>query len=551
MGEGHAAMSHSARRHTDLKTRARRPGMAAARGAARVLCMVAGTTIMAPPGVHGESARDVAERVRDWRSGHESQVLDELMGLLEIPNVAADRPSIQRNADALVTLLERRGARAEILENEPGPPAVLGEIRTPGAKKTVVFYAHYDGQPADPADWTTPPWEPTLRDGLLSDGARVLDDSARDGPMADDWRLYARSASDDKGPIVALLAALDALRDQGIPLSVSLKVFLEGEEEAGSPHLQSLLARYRDRLDGDVWLFGDGPVHQSGRVQVVYGVRGVMGLEITCYGPRRPLHSGHYGNWAPNPIAALAELLAGLRDSEGRIRIEGFYDDVEPPSDLARKALEEAPAPDGPLVEELALGRTEGGRGLSESLLLPALNLRGVRAAQVGEGARNVIPTEARASMDFRLVPGQTPERVRALVEDHLEKEGYHVVHADPDLETRRAHPRLVRLEWEEGYAAMGTPMDLPVARAVPEILDEALGESVVRVPLLGGSLPLAWFEEALETPLIVVPVVNHDNNQHAADENLRMGHLWRGIEAYAALLARLGHVLEDDGEVR
>ena len=186
-----------------------------------------------------------------------------------------------------------------------------------------------------------------------------------------------------------------------------------------------------------------------------------------------------------------------------------------------------------------------------ESLLLPALTLRGVRAAQVGAGARNVIPTEARASIDFRLVPGQTPERVRALVEAHLEKEGFHIIGTEPEPETRRAHPRVVRLEWEEGYAAMGTPMDLPVSRAVATILDDALDEPVVRVPLLGGSLPLAWFEEALETPLIIGPIVNHDNNQHAADENLRLGHLWRGIEAYAALLARLGHSLEGPSVVR
>jgi acetylornithine deacetylase/succinyl-diaminopimelate desuccinylase-like protein len=239
-------------------------------------------------------------------------------------------------------------------------------------------------------------------------------------------------------------------------------------------------------------------------------------------------------------------LVAGLRDSDGRILIEGFYDDVEPPSKLARQALRDVPAPDAQLVRELALGRTEGdGRSLMESLLLPALNLRGVRAAQVGEGARNVIPTEARVSIDFRLVPGQQPERVRALVEAHLEKEGYSITGAVPDPETRGAHARLVRLEWEEGYAAMGTPMDLPVARAVPAILDEALDDPVVRVPLLGGSLPLIRFQEALETPLIIVPIVNHDNNQHAADENLRIGHLWRGIEAYAALFAQLGRAVE------
>ncbi len=514
--------------------------------AAGAVFVLLGTDIAAAPATRAESARDVVERVRAWRGEHGRQVLDELMGLLEIPNASGDRESIRRNAEALVAMLERRGARAEILENEPGPPAVLGEIRTPGAERTVVFYGHYDGQPADPADWTTPPWTPTLRDGLLSAGAKVLDVSALDGEIDEDWRLYARSASDDKGPIVAVLSALDALRALDIPLSVNLKIFLEGEEEAGSAHLESMLARHRKRLDGDVWLFGDGPVHQSGRVQVVYGVRGVMGLEITCYGPVRPLHSGHYGNWAPNPIAVLAELVVGLRDSEGRILVEGFYDDVEPPSELARQALRDVPAPDAQLARELALGRTEGGgRSLMEGLLRPALNLRGVRAAQVGEGARNVIPTEARVSIDFRLVPGQQPERVRALVEAHLEKAGYSITGAVPDPDTRRAHPRLVRLEWEEGYAAMGTPMDLPVARAVPAILDEALDDPVVRVPLLGGSLPLVRFQEALETPLIIVPIVNHDNNQHAADENLRIGHLWRGIEAYAVLLAQLGRALE------
>jgi acetylornithine deacetylase/succinyl-diaminopimelate desuccinylase-like protein len=266
-----------------------------AKRALGVVGMVAVTLVAQEPPARAESAREVAERVGDWRRGHERQLLNELMELLEIPNVAADRQSIQRNAEALVILLERRGARAEILQNEPGPPAVLGEILTPGAQKTVVFYAHYDGQPADPADWTTPPWTPTLRDGLLSEGARVLDVTTVEGEMAEDWRLYGRSASDDKGPIIAMLAALDALRDQEIPLSVNLKVFLEGEEEAGSAHLESMLARHRDRLDGDVWLFGDGPVHQSGRVQVVYGVRGVMGLEITCFGPRRPLHLARLG----------------------------------------------------------------------------------------------------------------------------------------------------------------------------------------------------------------------------------------------------------------
>jgi acetylornithine deacetylase/succinyl-diaminopimelate desuccinylase-like protein len=168
-----------------------------------------------------------------------------------------------------------------------------------------------------------------------------------------------------------------------------------------------------------------------------------------------------------------------------------------------------------------------------------------VRSAQVGGDARNVIPPEAHASVGFRLVPGQTTRRVREQVEAHLERQGYTLIEAEPDAETRRAYPRLLRLEWSTGYAAMGTPLDLPVARAIPAVLDEALGEPVVRVPLLGGSLPLVRFREALQTPLVIVPMVNHDNNQHAENENLRIANLWRGIEMYAALFARLGHAAE------
>jgi acetylornithine deacetylase/succinyl-diaminopimelate desuccinylase-like protein len=502
---------------------------------------------LAPPAPAAPAgpARDVVLEVREWRRGHEARVLRELLELLEIPNVASDADGIRRNAEALRAMLERRGVSAELLTAEPGPPAVFGERRAPGATRTLVFYAHYDGQPADPADWTTPPWAPVLRDGPLP-GSRLLETSALDGEIDPGWRVFGRSASDDKSPIVAALAALDALDAASVPLSVNLKFFLEGEEEAGSPHLEAMLARHRERLGADVWLFADGPVHQSGRPQVVYGVRGSMGVEITSYGALRPLHSGHYGNWAPNPIAVLAEVLAGLRDSEGRIRIEGFYDDVEPPSELALEALAAYPDPDAQLVHELALGRTENeGRSLIESLLLPAVNLRGVRAAQVGEDARNAIPPEARASVGFRLVPGQTTARVREQVEAHLERQGYGLVHAEPDAETRRSHRRLLRLDWSDGYAAMGTPLDLPVARAIPAVLDEALDEPVVRVPLLGGSLPLVRFQEALGAPLVIVPMVNHDNNQHAADENLRIGNLWRGIEMYAALFARLGHAEE------
>ncbi len=489
------------------------------------------------------SASGPNEAVRAYRAAREPEILAELMELVAIPNLASEEGDIRRNAAHLVRMLARRGISGRLLEAPPGPPAVYGELQVAGASRTVVFYAHYDGQPVVPEQWTTPPFEPRLRSGAIEAGGRLLEAAALVPPFDPEWRLYGRSASDDKSPIVAMLTALDALAAAGVTPSVNLKFFFEGEEEAGSPNLARQLGAHARLLAADLWLFCDGPVHQSGRQQVVFGVRGVVGLELTLYGPLRPLHSGHYGNWAPNPAAELAGLLAAMRDGEGRILIDGFYDSVRPLSPAVRRALDGVPDADADLRRSFALGRSEANGRLAERILAPALNLRGLEAGEVGERAKNAIPTIARASIDFRLVPDQSPAEVRRLTEEHLRRRGYVVVADEPDGAVRRRHPRLVRMQWEQGYPALWTDPGLPVSRAVLAAVEEAIGEPVVQVPSLGGSLPLHQFHESLDAPLIVVPMVNHDNNQHAPDENLRLGNLWRGIEVYARLMARLGEL--------
>jgi acetylornithine deacetylase/succinyl-diaminopimelate desuccinylase-like protein len=361
--------------------------------------------------------------------------------------------------------------------------------------------------------------------------------------MSGESRVYARSASDDKGAIIAMLGALDALRAGTIAPSVNLKFFFEGEEEAGSTHLRRMLEANASLLRADAWVFCDGPVHQSGRQQVVFGARGVMGLELTTYGPARALHSGHYGNWAPNPAMLMATLLASMRDDDGRITIAGFSDDVRPISDAERAALGAMPMIDTTLRRALALGATEAnGAPLAERIMLPALNVRGVRAGGVRELAANAIPTEASASIDFRLVPDQTPERVRELVEAHIRSRGYHIVHDTPDSATRMAHPKIVRLEWEGGYAATRAPMDIPFSRALLAAASSGAATPPLAVPMLGGSLPTSTFEQVLHVPLVVLPIANYDNNQHAANENLRLQNLWDGIEMFAAVMARIGY---------
>ena len=279
---------------------------------------------------------------------------------------------------------------------------------------------------------------------------------------------------------------------------------------------------------------------------VYFGARGVADLEITVYGPSRPLHSGHYGNWAVNPIAELVALLSSLRDDEGRILVAGFADDLRPITPAERRALSEAPRVDDALRESLQLGRTEGqGAPLLDLLMLPALNLHGIAGGGVGPTATNAIPTEATASIDFRLVPDQTPARVRELVDAHVRRQGFTVLHASPTPDERRSGGRVTRLAWGAGYPAARTPMDLPVSRAVLRAVEEASGGPIVALPTLGGSVPMYLFDDILKTPVIGVPIANHDNDQHAANENLRLQNLWDGIEVYAALMTRLAPLWE------
>jgi acetylornithine deacetylase/succinyl-diaminopimelate desuccinylase-like protein len=310
-------------------------------------------------------AAQVAQEVRDYRLDNEDRIVRELAEFLAIPNVASDTPNIQKNAEHLVEMLEARGIETHLLPITGRGPVVFGKLISPAATRTVIFYAHYDGQPVDPAAWTDgTPFEPVLRSEAIEAGGKRIpfpENSAKQPAVyKDDWRIYARSASDDKSPIVALLAALDALRAKRIPLGVNLKVIFEGEEEAGSTNLAHTLELHKNLLGGDLLITADGPVHQSGRQLVFFGNRGDIGLDITVYGPVRALHSGHYGNWAPNPAMELSRLLASMKDADGRVLIDGYYDDVTPLSELETKALGEMPVNDADLERELGIARPEG-----------------------------------------------------------------------------------------------------------------------------------------------------------------------------------------------
>src|ERR1041385_1641122 len=479
----------------------------------------------------------VAKNSRAWRANHEREILGEFAELLSIPNLANDTPNIRRNAEAIRTMCEKRGLVAKLLTIEGAPPVVVAELTLPNAKRTIAFYAHYDGQPVDVSQWKGEPWKPVMRDNGGSDvdwrNAKTIDP---------EWRFFARSAGDDKAPIIAMLAALDALRSLAVKPAVNLRFFFEGEEEAGSPHLADYLKKFPDISHPDAWVFCDGPVHQSRRMELVFGARGTVDLELAVYGPIKGLHDGHYGNWVPNPIVRLTHLIDSMRDENGRILIKGFYDEVKPATDVEREALKKIPNVEADLRREFQIGSVESeGTALNERLLIPALNIRGIESGHVGEKASNTIQTEARASIDFRLVPDETPESIKPLVEQHIVAQGFSIVRQTPDAAARLASAKIVKVEWGPGYPASRTPLDLPFSRQLAAIM-AAAGHEPIRLPTAGGSLPINLFQQGNNAPVIAFPIANHDDNQHAANENLRLQNLWDGIEVFAAFFANLGN---------
>ncbi|MDZ7631976.1 MAG: M20/M25/M40 family metallo-hydrolase [Gemmatimonadaceae bacterium] len=489
------------------------------------------------------AAQPLRTQVDAWRRAHEREILDEAFALLSLPNVASDTANIARNVAFLTEAFARRGVALTALRAPSGgSPALFGELKARGATRTVVFYAHYDGQPVASGGWDGAPFTPELRRYQNSVATDLVPLPAQGATVDPEVRIRARSASDDKGPIVAMLAALDAMAAAKQRPSVNVKFFLEGEEEAGSNHLGDLLHAHRDKLAADAWLFFDGPVHVSGRPQIVLGVRGVMGMDVTFFGANRALHSGHYGNWAPNPAVAVAHFIASIRDPDGTIRIPGFYDDVPAIADADLALARQLSQTDDSVRRSLGLSHTEAANSaLGERIMRPALNVRGIRAGNVGGGASNAVPTSASVSIDFRLVPDQQPARIRRLMEQHLAALGYTITGNPADVPRSSDRSRLALVSYDSGYTSVRVPSTLAPVRAISTLMARSYGRDPFVMPILGGSLPLFHFVEQLGATVITVPTVNADNSQHAPNENLRLQNLWDGIAVMAELMTGLG----------
>ena len=480
------------------------------------------------------------EKTRSYRVKNESSIYNNFISFLQIPNVATDTINIRKNADFLVSMMNTSGiSNVQLLEANDKfvPPVVYGEVNVTGAKKTVVFYAHYDGQPVNPATWAKGlhPFKPQLLNGRFDENAGSQSPTF---PLNDDWRIYARGASDDKGGVMAILNAFTAIKKSGIRFPYNLKFFFEGEEEQGSPHLSQILQKYRSLLQSDLWIICDGPVHQSGYKQIVFGARGDAHLTLKVYGPKSPLHSGHYGNWVPNPVMTLSKLLASMKDDNGNVTVKGFYDDVTTFSAVEKKALTNVPNVEPDLKKRIGFTKEDmAGKSLNEAINLPSLNINGIESSNVGTIQANVIPISATAVIDLRLVLGNDWRRQQQKVIDHIVQQGFYVTEKAPTDEERMKYSKIVQATKGVGNNAQRTSMDWPLAQKIVNAVQQTTKDPVLQIPTLGGSLPVDDLVKVLNAKFLIVPIANPDNNQHAENENIRIKNFRDGIDMIASIM--------------
>jgi acetylornithine deacetylase/succinyl-diaminopimelate desuccinylase-like protein len=454
-----------------------------------------------------------ADLVTTYLAGHRAAQLGELERFLAIPSISTlpvHRGDVRHAADVLAARMRAAGLPdVEVLETS-GHPAVYGAWLGAPGRPTALVYGHYDVQPVDPLErWTTPPFQPAVRDG----------------------RLYARGAVDDKGQVWMHLMVAEAFLRAAGALPVNLKFLIEGEEESGSRGLQALVPARRELLAADLIVISDAPMFARDVPSLCYGLRGNTAVRVRVSGPAEDLHSGLFGGSVRNPLHALADLVAGLHDDDGRVTVPGFYDDVLPPSADERAAFAALPFDEAAYRAQLGVPELAGEAGFSTLERIwarPTLDLQGMWGGYQGEGSKSIVPAAAQAIISCRLVPDQRPERIQRALVAHLE-----------------AHrPQGVRLQLEtrgSGAAALLTPLDAPPVKAALRALRHAYGREAVAIRM-GGSIPVAaTLTEALAAPLVLMGFGLPDDNLHAPDEHFDLGNYDRGQRTLVAYWLELG----------
>lgn len=478
-----------------------------------------------------------AGQIRQMVSSHALDAIALYREFLALPNDAVYSEQIVGINSWVRSAFEARGFRTQLIPTH-GSPSIYAERLSDGASKTVLIYLQADGQPVDPSAWQQPdPYEAVLKTQNAESDWEIIGWDAIQGTLNPDWRIFARSASDSKGPMTQFLMAVELLTSVRPDLGYNLKVLIDTEEELGSPNLAAAVRAHRELLAADMLLIFDGPPHASNRPTVSLGARGIATVTLTTYGPRVAQHSGHYGNFVPNPALGLAQILASMKTPGGVVTIDGFYDGVAIDA-KTRAMLEAVPDDEEAILASMGLVRSDAvADSLQEAIQYPSLNIRGMSAGWTGPASRTIIPPTAVAEIDIRLVLESDPAHLIALVRQHIEGLGYRVLDHAPTDGERMEYPRIVSMAHEISYGAFRTDPEAPPARMARAGMRHLFGEEPIVVVTMGGSIPIAPIIDALGLPAASVPTVNIDNNQHSPNENLRVGNFLEGISILMSVL--------------
>ena len=397
-----------------------------------------------------------------------------------------------------------------------------------------------DGQPVDPTKWfQKDPFLPVLK-SMNSKGEWQeipWDNLKKD--YDEDWRVFARSASDAKAPINSFLIALDIMDEQNLEPNYNIKVIMDMEEEMGSPNLPNAVKKYRKKLKADRLVILDGPRHPSNEPTLTFGARGIATIQLKVHGPKYPQHSGHYGNYVPNPAIRLSQIIASMKNQDGVVTINGFYDGIEI-SDMARKIMAQVPDDENEIRRSIGISEIDKvADNYQESIQYPSLNVRGLKSGWVEKEVRTIIPSFALAEIDVRLVKETDPNRLIGLIKEHIQKQGYHITKKDPSDVERMKYGRLITFKSKISYTAFRTPIDSPIGDWLSSAIRNGFGMEPIIKRTSGGSVPISPFVNTLGVPAVTVPTVNPDNNQHSPNENIRVGNLIESVRTHLAILAQ------------
>ena len=461
----------------------------------------------------------------------------ELHDFFSLPNDAYNPEEIEPNVKWCEIAFAKRGFKTQRLETKT-VPLLLATQNFPNAKKTVLVYLQVDGQPVDTTKWNqSDPYIPALKRKNDTGDWEIIDWNNLEGTINLDWRIFSRSASDARGPDMMFLKAMDIINDLNIQPNYNLKVIMDFEEELGSPRLPKAVLDYKKELDADMLVIFDGPRHLSNQPTLSYGARGIATISLEVFGPRTPLHSGNYGNYAPNPAVKLSQLLSTMWQEDGRVAIPGWYDGITI-TDEVKAILKQVPDDEKQIQKDFGIASTDNiGNNFQEAIQYPALGILGLEAAWVGNKTRTIIPATAIAEMNIRLVRETKGERMVKLLKDHIIKQGYYLVDDKPTEEERMTHKKIARFNSEISYGAFRTDFDTEIGAWLRKGMNKAFGKDPIQIRTMGGSIPISPFVITLGIPAVAVPTVNPDNNQHSPNENIRLGNYIDGIKTITAIL--------------